>query len=338
MARIAASAPSQPGDPSGQTRLESARHERGFSQRTLAEAADTTRQAVGAIESGRMQPSVGIALRLARALGTSVEELFTPMEAAQLPPSRVATGTVAGRTVHHALVQDHLSIEPAESAVPTVFIGGCELSAGLLSRHATARSREMRALWLTMTNHAALAALGRGSLHAAVVHGIDERRPNSLSDVVAFEIATTEAGWLFARGNPLGLRGASDLAKKKARFVNRPAGAGARRLLDAELRRAKLDPVRIDGYERELAGQLDAGRAVAQNFADAAIGLASVGRLFGADFVPLREERCALVVPAARLDTPEIRFLLAALRSAPYRRDLEAQASYDVARTGERIA
>ena len=51
------------------SRIETLRHERGLSQRNLAQAAGITRQAVGAIESGRMQPSVGIALRLARALG-----------------------------------------------------------------------------------------------------------------------------------------------------------------------------------------------------------------------------------------------------------------------------
>ena len=66
--------------------------------------------------------------------------------------------------------------------------------------------------------------------------------------------------------------------------------------------------------------------------------MASVAQLFGAEFVPLRAERCALLVQAARLGTPEIRGLLDALRSAPYRRDLEAQASYDVSKTGERFA
>ena len=49
---------------------------RGLSQRALADAAGITRQAVSAIERGRVVPGVGIALALARVLGTSVEELF----------------------------------------------------------------------------------------------------------------------------------------------------------------------------------------------------------------------------------------------------------------------
>ena len=47
-------------------------------------------------------------------------------------------------------------------------------------------------------------------------------------DYERFELAKTEEGWLLARGNPLRVRGAADLARKGVRLVNRPAGAGAR--------------------------------------------------------------------------------------------------------------
>ena len=135
------------------------------------------------------------------------------------------------------------------------------------------------------------------------------------------------------------MRGAADLARKGVRLVNRPAGAGARALLDEQFRRAQLDPQRVHGYEREVAGQLDAGRAIAQGFADVAVGMASIARIFELDFIPLREERCTLLVPRhARAARPEVRALLDALRSQPYRRDVEALDAYDVRRTGERIA
>jgi molybdate-binding protein/DNA-binding XRE family transcriptional regulator len=320
------------------SRIETFRRTRGLSQRALSEAAGITRQAVGAIESGRMQPSVGIALGLARALGTTVEELFRSGEEPPRP-RRVAGATIGGRAVTHALDEDHLAIEPAESPVPNVFVGGCDLAVGLLSRHATARSRDTRVLWLTMTNRAALAALAHGEVHAAVVHGrVTPDQARRLDQFLCFELATTEAGWLVGHGNPLGLRGAADLARTKARLANRPAGAGARRLLDEQLRHGKVDPRRVVGYDRELTGQLDAGRAIAQGFADAAVGAASVACIFDLQFLPLREERCALFVPRAAIRTREIRALLDALRSASYRRDLEALESYDVTRTGEQIA
>jgi len=321
------------------SRVEAVRKRRGLSQRAVAEAAGTTRQAVGAIESGRMQPSVGIALGLARALGVSVEELFGSPGQPAPRSARVATATIGGRTVTHALDEDHLAIEPAESVLPTVFLAGCDLAVGLLSRHVMARSRDVRALWLSMTNRAALAALARGEVHAAVVHGeVTPEYLRRIGDFVRFELASTESGWLAGRGNPLGLRGAGDLARTKARLANRPAGAGARRLLDEQLRRAKIDPHRVAGYEHTLAGQLDAGRAIAQGFADAAVGSASVARVYKLHFAPLRDERCALFVPTSAIRTPEVRAVLDALRSAPYRRDLEALDCYDVTNTGERTA
>jgi putative molybdopterin biosynthesis protein len=59
-------------------RLRLARQARGFSQQQLAGMAGVSRQAVSAVESGLSDPSLRVALALARALGLSVEELFGP--------------------------------------------------------------------------------------------------------------------------------------------------------------------------------------------------------------------------------------------------------------------
>ncbi|HTZ53944.1 MAG TPA: substrate-binding domain-containing protein [Candidatus Acidoferrum sp.] len=301
--------------------LERARTARGLSQRALAQGAGVTRQAVSAIERGKVQPSVGIALALARVLGTSVEELFGP-PVAPPPPA------------FEHVAREHTALEPAQAGLPAVFVAGCDVATGLLARHARLRERELHMLWLPMTNRMALEELRRGRVHAAVVHAAAVKS----DDYERFELATTEEGWLLARGNPLRLRGAADLARKGVRLVNRPAGAGARALLDEQLRRANLDSRRVIGYEREVAGQLDAGRAIAQGFADVGVGMASIARIFELDFLPLREERCTLLVPRHAVNSPEVRVLLDALRSQPYRRDVEALDAYDVRRTGERIA
>ena len=47
-----------------------------LTQAELAGLADITRASVNAIEGGRMVPSVVLALRLATALGVTVEDLF----------------------------------------------------------------------------------------------------------------------------------------------------------------------------------------------------------------------------------------------------------------------
>ncbi len=48
-----------------------------MSQAALAELVGVSRQTIVAIERGNYNPSVELALRLGRALGTTVEELFT---------------------------------------------------------------------------------------------------------------------------------------------------------------------------------------------------------------------------------------------------------------------
>ena len=87
------------------TRLRLARQARGLSQQQLAGMAGVTRQAVSAVESGHSDPSLRVALGLARALGMTVEELFGPGEPGDpvlarpvapvsAPGSRVALATV----------------------------------------------------------------------------------------------------------------------------------------------------------------------------------------------------------------------------------------------------
>jgi DNA-binding XRE family transcriptional regulator len=58
--------------------LRLAQRARGFSQQQLAGMAGVSRQAVSAVESGTRDPSLRVALALARALGLSVEEVFGP--------------------------------------------------------------------------------------------------------------------------------------------------------------------------------------------------------------------------------------------------------------------
>ncbi|SOC57672.1 helix-turn-helix transcriptional regulator [Ornithinimicrobium cerasi] len=57
--------------------LRSLREARGWSQGRLAEELGVSRQTINAIETGRFDPSLPLALRLALVFGRSVEEVFT---------------------------------------------------------------------------------------------------------------------------------------------------------------------------------------------------------------------------------------------------------------------
>lgn len=52
------------------------RKERGWSQGELAELLGVSRQSVNAIETGRYDPSLPLAIRMAQTFGVAVEDLF----------------------------------------------------------------------------------------------------------------------------------------------------------------------------------------------------------------------------------------------------------------------
>ena len=58
-------------------RLRELRAERGWSQAFLAEKLEVSRQSVNAIETGRYDPSLPLAFRIARVFGLPIEVLFT---------------------------------------------------------------------------------------------------------------------------------------------------------------------------------------------------------------------------------------------------------------------
>jgi putative molybdopterin biosynthesis protein len=112
-------------------RLRLARQARGLSQQQLAGVAGVTRQAVSAVESGHSDPSLRVALGLARALGMTVEELFgpgdpgdpvlaRPVATVNGPGSRVALATVGDTFVAlplHADTAARLGFGPAGGLV-----------------------------------------------------------------------------------------------------------------------------------------------------------------------------------------------------------------------------
>ena len=58
-------------------RLKVLRAERDWTQETLAEQLGVTRHAIMAIESGKYNPSLPLALKIASLVGQPVEEIFT---------------------------------------------------------------------------------------------------------------------------------------------------------------------------------------------------------------------------------------------------------------------
>jgi putative transcriptional regulator len=57
-------------------RLKVLRAERDWSQSDLAEALDVSRQTINALETGKYDPSLPLAFKIARLFGLSIEAIF----------------------------------------------------------------------------------------------------------------------------------------------------------------------------------------------------------------------------------------------------------------------
>ena len=123
--------------------LKSIRTRLGMSQQDLANIASVTRQTISGVESGQYAPSVAITLRLAKALGCQVEDLFwlerdLPQIEAVLAkpvaygqPLRVSLARVGGQWIAYPLIgkdafrQDMIPADgEAVAGVPARYLAG----------------------------------------------------------------------------------------------------------------------------------------------------------------------------------------------------------------------
>jgi molybdate-binding protein len=226
-----------------------------------------------------------------------------------------------------------------------LLIAGCDPAISVLARHVQTAGVEL--VLAHRNSSQALALLKERYVHVAGTHLRDESSgesnlpaiagifPRHAVAVIAF--AVWEEGIVTARGNPKAIRGVEDLARPDVTMVNREAGAGSRKLLDAHLARLKIPVSSVRGYRVEALGHLPAAWRVQTGEADCAIATRAAARLFGLGFLPLVSERYDLAIRRQHLDLPGIRALLDVLSRSQFRRELDSLGGYDTTTSGQRM-
>lgn len=191
---------------------------------------------------------------------------------------------------------------------------------------------------------AGLVALRDRAAHLAGTHVLDAatmsyndiavRRYGPAERVALIGFAQRDQGLIVARGNPLGLASLGDVARTRARFVNRQRDAGTRLLLDALLERAAIAPATICGYDRLEFTHVAVAALVADGSADCGLGIRAAAHALGCDFVSLAFEPYELALPARTLADPRIATLIATLREPAFRAQVEALGGYDARDAG----
>ncbi|MDZ7964472.1 MAG: substrate-binding domain-containing protein [Nostoc sp. DedSLP03] len=190
--------------------LKSIRTRLGMSQQDLANIANVTRQTISGVESGLYAPSVAITLRLAKALGCQVEDLFwlerdlPEIEAVLAKPIpndrqlRVSMARVGGQWIAYPLIgkdafrQDMIPADGESTSLTgtnkvrvrllddnldtlhnTVVIAGCAPVISLWARATERWHPQLRVQYNFANSMAALHSLCRGEAHIAGMHLYD---------------------------------------------------------------------------------------------------------------------------------------------------------------------
>ena len=227
-----------------------------------------------------------------------------------------------------------------------VLIAGCDPGISVLAHHLQASGIEL--VLAHRNSSQSLQLLKEGCVHIAGTHLRDESSGESnlpeigrlfpRNAVAVISFAVWEEGIVTAAGNPKSIKTVEDLARRDVSIVNREKGAGSRALLDSDLKRLKLDPKNIKGYERTAPGHLPAAWQVQSGQADCCIATRAAARVFGLGFIPLVSERYDLAIRRQHLDMPSVQAVLDTLSRSNYRRELESLGGYDTrAGNGQRL-
>ncbi len=194
-----------------------------------------------------------------------------------------------------------------------------------------------------------LLALKRGEAHFAGTHLLDEETyeynvsyiKKLIPDkrIVLMNLVYREQGLVVKKGNPKAIKGFEDLARQDVVFANRQAGAGTRLLTDMYLKKLKIDPATVKGYDHEEFTHMSVAAAVLSGAADTGLAVLSAAQALGLDFIPVAKERYDLAIPQEFYDSPMLQPLIGIIREdKEFRDQIIGMGGYDVSEMGKIMA
>jgi molybdate-binding protein/DNA-binding XRE family transcriptional regulator len=226
-----------------------------------------------------------------------------------------------------------------------LLIAGCDPGISVLLRHLQREGVE--AVVAYRNSSQSLDLLKQSMIHVAGSHLRDEatgesnlpavRKQFSKDSVAVISYALWEEGIVIARGNPKGIKGIEDMARKDVTIINREPGSGSRVMLDSHLQRSGVPTRNVKGYKNMAAGHLPAAWQVKNGLVDCCLATKTVACVFGLDFIPLETERYDLVIQKDNLSNPGVQILLETLGRTAFRRELEGLGGYDTRIAGDRL-
>ncbi|MDQ6836613.1 MAG: helix-turn-helix domain-containing protein [Actinomycetota bacterium] len=334
--------------------LRARRRESGLTQAELAARAGVSRQLVAAVEAGHNTPAVDTALGLARALASTVEDLFAELEPEVVPAlggrlrdgaplrvGRVGDRLVAAELADHGtagaswakpdgVLQSGKLRLFAGAAPAGIALAGCDPALGVAEAMLDGLGPRSL-LAISAPTGTALGALKRERVHAAVVHGIPGELPEPPVPVVGWHLARWEVGLAVspkASGDSVEAVLCGDLP-----IAQRPAGAASQQAFERARGRAGIAAPR-PGIQ--ATGHIDAAR-IAAALNGAAVTTEAAARAFDLRFLALEDHTVEVWLAQRWLEHPGTSALGDLLATSAFTERVSHLAGYDLAGCGTHI-
>jgi excisionase family DNA binding protein len=152
---------------------------------------------------------------------------------------------------------------------------------------------------------------------------------------VVVNLFRRDLGFVVAHKNPHRINGFEDLAKKEVRLINRQKGSGTRVLLDHHLKRLRISPSKINGYEKEVYTHFEVGLSILSKEADVGIATVAVSKLLGLPFIPITQECFDMILDRSTFFEKGIQAFIEILNSQEFRNRIGGLGSYDFKDSGK---
>lgn len=184
----------------------------------------------------------------------------------------------------------------------------------------------------------AISAIKSGTAHMGAVHLMDTGTGEYNRSYIAKYFPDGGAvlvkgvgriqGLIVAKGNPLGIRSFADAAKH--RYINRQRGAGTRILCDYLIKENGLSPSDISGYDNEEYTHTAVAAQIKHGNADSGLGIYSAAKMYGLDFIPIKNEEYDFLVCEKYTDSPAVQAFFETLHSDEFRTVINDLGGYEL--------
>ena len=208
------------------------------------------------------------------------------------------------------------------------------------------RQQGIRLVSTNVGSMGGIMALRRKETHFAGLHLLDEKGDYNISYLHKYlpnekyllvNLVKRHQGLVVAPGNPLGIRGISDLAQKGLRYMNRQKGAGTRILLDYLLKKEGVAGALINGYNREEYTHLAVAAAVKNDACDTGMAIFASAKAMNLDFIPVAVERYDLCILTELVSPKQLDALLATINSSEFKISVSNFGGYELDLSGQII-